>query len=666
MADVLTRDMIDLALMEQVVRTVEKISAGVDKITKSITGAGAAADAASDAANKKVKERTEKSFKEIDRLFERQKGSLRELEGSWRKFGDVMRSQMTAHGGFASAGDAMGITGPRGIGASIKSVQQNLFAQMPMGGLLGLALFGAVKKQEWVARATDAARMLSGVGDIATGMVPRLTGMIAKYWAAWGMGPEELKALTGAFAEFGSSSKDLLEKAGFSVEGFGDDVIGVSFAMDTLTKSATGTFGRAIAQAVQTSGRGIKETTREIVALGLEMRNTGVNVGQFIGQLMQSTSALRFQGQGTEDLRKQVLLLKSAYEASGIRGPRLGAMVAGGMQAMAGASTGLNEGMAAHIGERIGKRNGKNISGIDAIIAMQEGTAGRDNAHLGEVVAELGRFAAELAPGNENTQKFSLQKLGIDKEAARAIVETNKQIQKEVAGGKSLDEAIADNQEALNNAMKARADEQSPWEKAMRLLTAELVKISGGILTTLVASFQSFSIDALTGSFKTATGLGGPVTQDERDAMSRSAQAANIMQNESFPMIVDGLRGMGKVLGDTGSSLIPSLEKLTKPPKKREGPVPPPETVHEGASKDLGLLGDVVRKFMEREGKATGKNATPNAPKGGAPQLFNMMDGVGSGSLIDLGGGAAIMIVNTTTAKLVGGGSAKGTKELGQ
>lgn len=552
--------------LAEITQAIKSMALDVDRIADKIVGHATKIKTESVKAADEVEKETKKRLGSIEREFKRLQDeqiirisllgkewdkAFEHMEKKWREVGQEIERHMTqARGAFRSAGEMLGMSGGGGIFSAAKGVANGLLSQLPMGGVLGMVLFGKMKETEFAARGHAAARQFEAVGQVGVGVAKRFTGMVGQLWANM-MDEGQIRAIAGSFAQFGVAGDAVLTKMGKKVKGFGDDVVGMSFAMDTLTNASAGTFAQAIGSAMQSSGQEIKKTTQDIAALGLEMRGTGVNVSQFILQLMQSTSALRFQAQGTDDLRKNVMALTAAYSGAGIKGPRLGAMVTGGMQALMGGVGQLSEGLSAVIGQRIGARTGKKVGGVDAIIAMQEGAAGQGGQFMGDVVKELGRMAKEITHGGtEAQQKFALQKvapsLGI--EGARAVVEINKAMEMDMAKGMTAQQAMDKHQNELNSAFKSKAQETSEFEKAMRRLTAQLLKVSEGLLMVLTNGLMNLlpalkSEFTILASFIPGSGVGG----DERGKATLELNKIAESQQQGFDKIIAGFSGMGDV-----------------------------------------------------------------------------------------------------------------------
>lgn len=469
-----------------------------------------------------------------------------QLEHKWRRVGEAMKKHLSqGTGALGKTGDMMGMSGSRGLFSSAMGQIQQMSSMLPMGGLLGLALFGAMKETEWSAAAHSAGRNFAQVGSGARAATKEISALARGLGPSFGMDPsalaQELGAVASGLASVGISGKQAAEK----LKDTGDSVLKTSFALDTLFKAGTGTFAQAIGQAFESTGDTIKETTRSVRDLALSLRDTGVNVVQTVGQLMQLTMGMRVQRQGVDDLSKQYFTLSKALAAgpmAGANASALGRATMAGLQGVAAGISGASEGIMAVLGERISRRTGGQQSGIDAMIGWQEGLLGKGGPGnmMGQVVREMGAFAKEITGGgSRNEQIFALMKTNpaLGFEGSRAIVEMNEQIAK----GVPVEKATAEAQQALKKAFVDRAADTSDFQKRMMKLTESLVTIGTGVLAV--------TIQALTNLPTTLLSVAALIVGNdkERGAATRLLMGMQSDYAGGMRRIQKGIGGIGKV-----------------------------------------------------------------------------------------------------------------------
>lgn len=433
--------------------------------------------------------------KMFDRWDLRQKQVFREMD----------RQLTEARHGFRLAGEAMGLSGARGATQGIKSVTNSLVSQtigsVPFGGLIGLILFGGKMEAEWAAQGQRIARAAA-----ASSMNPSLgqgkaTGDFKRYQAAFGASAgADMAAVRASMSEFGVRNTEMMETdsalslkrstntvkeiGATAVRGFGNTVEDIAYALDVSFNQAPGTFGKQIGQAMQTAGRGIRSTKDDIVLLSAELRKLGVNVPQVMGQFIQMQLAMRMQRQSVDDLRRSYAAIRSGLGDGVLQGAKsqhLSQMALSGMQSAQGGITNMSDGLAAVISERIGGK-----SGIEAIMELRQGLAGKGGESFGQIAMALGGFAQESLGATRDDQTFGLSKvMGIDIEGARAIMAMKEAMDKGFGSEEDRLKAMEEATKQLNQAFAQKAAETSPWETAMLRATMAMAKVATSALSFL-------------------------------------------------------------------------------------------------------------------------------------------------------------------------------------
>lgn len=547
----------------RVEQLVERIAVDVDALTqKFVDGAVEASREVKEQVDKAEKH-VKKKVDDIDHYFDNlsRQGIIRwSLMGRaadktferWDKrqkevFREFDRHMTKARGTIGTFGDAIGVSGAKGImnGAmsTVKQVWGATGGSGLFGGIIGLVLFGLKKEAEWAATGTRIARQFAQVGDVSSEAVKRATKDYIKFQYAWMASEGEIAAVAQGFADFGVSAATANRQAGVEAKGFGKEVFGISMALDNLTKAGSGTFAKVIGSAMQTTGDSIRSTTRDVVLLTQELRDLGANVPKTIGQFVQMQSTMKMQRQGLDDLRRSFALLRGGLEGGPLRGmsqQHVTEMSMSGMQAAQKSVMSLSEGMAAVIGERLG-----GMTGIDAILAMKQGTAGKSNEHFGQVAMELGKLAKETMGGTRNEQIFGLSKMiGGDIEAARAIMTIQEEMAKNQELGLDKQAAMTKATDALNSVFAARAAETSPWEKAMLRATTHMAQIAAGALSFLGVVAAGISVLVKAAGYSV-----GVVSKDSFQEAARAVIAANteFFSDRGVGKVAAGVEGLGSV-----------------------------------------------------------------------------------------------------------------------
>lgn len=513
-------------------------------------------------------DQVEENFKNMARMgrqhmFELFEGLDKRLEVSqmkWQNYGEQIRRELTtARGALGSIGSGLGMTG--GGGASAIT---GLLGSLPGGGVIGATVWLQKKKAEFQAAGVAVARAFDQVGQTSQAVFGRMAADVAKYWQSWGAGLHDLSALTAAFAEFGVSGDRAMVAVNVPTGRFKKDVLGLSFALDTATNSATGTFGKAIAQAMQTSGRSAKETAEGFFKIAASVRDAGINMTAFVGAIMQAQSALRVQRQDVGALSDAFLKMRKGLAGMlGIPegGQTAGALALSGLGKVAGSIGNMSLPFLGYFGQQFfpGKSPGEQI--LQTYYGMQAAKEGGGTGMLESMVMKLGELA-DTFQGNESDRILGLSQMGagFDLEGATALYKYY-QMSKAGAGGASEEQLKAMRKE-VQEAFGRRGEQWSPYEKFMRDAIMAFGRIGQGILTAIISGVLMLRH------------LPGAILKREGDeaALARLGQ----ISGGAFQDILGAGKGAGKgaleLFGNT--FLTPELQKYLA--GDAPAPVPPP------------------------------------------------------------------------------------------
>lgn len=499
--------------LERVRITIEQISKNIERLTATMTGA--VADVRDeiddlgdewDDTNDDIRKSTIDTIDEIERRYEdfhrygiarihlfgeESEKTLDRLEKKWQEYGrEVQRHLSQARGPLGTAGNAMGLTSVMGGLGQLKS---QLFSGMPfgMGGLLGMALWGASREEYFASAARRAVFQLQAVGGAGQKHLGQLTAQARSFYQAFGEeGTEMLGQVTSAFAEF-NIAEEAFNRASISAHGFMQNITGISTAVDLMNAAAPGTTARLIGQTMQTASLGIGEASDQVFRLAASLREAKLNYGLFGAGIVQANSALRMQNQSLDDTRRLFLGLNKSFQEQGMSKQRAAAMALSGVQAATGAIGSLQPGLLGVLGQAMKRRGVEGFTELNDPVAlmqrMKEGLSGAGGAFASPVFAELKEMAKKAAgtsgsaADQRGRQTFFLESMGMNFEAARAIID-----------GKDATDALrtpaeksAKFTEDLNKAFATYSGRQSQFERDMRTLQDTLAMIGGDILTVL-------------------------------------------------------------------------------------------------------------------------------------------------------------------------------------
>lgn len=388
-----------------------------------------------------------------------------------------------------AAGTGMGLTGPRGLVGTAKSAMGTIASALPMGGLLGLVFYGQKRESEFASKGAQAARLFDRIGGAGAKTAGMLSGQIRGLSKTLGLelGAQTLLPTLTAFRNFGIAGEAFRDMAG-NIAPASKQIHTLATGADLLMKADLGTTGQLIGQSFQFSGQSVQEAADQVLNLAHAASKAGINYQLLAQTMTQSSSALRMQRQEVGDLAKGFFALRRGLGQGTLAGANqrtINAAAMQGIQALAGGIGGMNEGLMGYVGQRIGARTGKNFSGVQAIIAMQEGRAGKTGGHFGEVVKELRSIAEGEVGSNKDAQKYFLQKVsGMSPEAARAAVEMDLE---------GLERELGDPQKALLKGFEKEAAAQDKWRLMQEKIMLDVADMGKGVLKILIGIGLSIS-----------------------------------------------------------------------------------------------------------------------------------------------------------------------------
>lgn len=661
----------DPRALERAVLLVERISHNIEKMTRALAGVSDTVEDVIDTADAglgKIQKDVQDANAEVDELFRKVEAGLetrvelfnfgeigagfdRWLETTDRKmkrWADEMRRHMEARGPFATAGKMTGITS---VAGGLGQLKGQLFAGMPfgMGGLLGMALWGAKREEEFAAASRRALFTLQQTGGVARETARGLTGQIRAMYQAWGSMGEEMERTLGAFAEF-SIAEEAFTRTSLAAKGFMQNITGVATAVDLMNAAQPGTTARLIGETMLNSSMSIEEASDQVFRLAAGLREAKLNYGLFAAGIVQATSALRVQNQSLDDTAKLFSSLQKRFEEQGMSKQRAAAMALSGVQAATGAIGGLPQGMQGFIAQRLAAKGVEGFAGMKdpfaLMVKMQEGLS-KGGAFASPVFAELKTIAEKAAGtgGSEDERRLrqigTLQALGIqDFQAARAIVDGADA----TAALLSPVEKSAKFTEDLNKAFSTYSNRQSAYERDMRIIQDELAQIGGEILTFLVASgtvlVESIANFGLTlrsvfGGMPGVEEL-GPQEQQKLVALNRLQMGLGDAQFAALGGVIEKMGKIATVAVDAGKTTVGHAGNVTKlldtyhkTVERIEGGAPPPvvrrpggASAEEGAASDEEALHRANAKNSQNladlaaNRKPKGRHAQPTVPRG--------------------------------------------------
>ncbi len=553
-------ELINLVLMEQVVRSVEKISSAVEKLGGQVKETGEEAEKHTDKQIEQQK-RLDRAFDEVNKRFVQHQKDIGEVKKGWddaeRAFSKYATEMKNKASSLLPSGE-------------IAKLAKEAVGNLPyVGGFMQFLMWGAGREEGFRAATRRALYPLQALGRDATSQVESLNTSIKGMASDWvGAMGEAYAASIQAFSSM-SIGTEQFGKASISAKGFHDSIMGVATAIDALNDAQPGTTAKLIGETMLNASLGPKEASDQVFKLANSLRDAGLNYGVFSQGIVQANSALRLQNQTLDDTTKQFLKLEKAYEAQGMQKERAGALALSGIQGQAQMISGLSEGMLGFMGRNIQKKGGLGgeLAGITspaALIAKLKVGMNDPKAFMSEMKQELFEQTKRFrGSGTEENQKYNqiyalASMTGKNFEAARAAFETG-----------NIADLLADPAEqtathvtGLDQAFSNYAGKFSEYDKVVQETLKDMADIANDLLAAVIGGFQVLPalFDKLAGDVKV-----GPRTQQQQAA----GAVVDAYLSRFAKMDIDGrfFHAIGRIagtVGTAGANANGSLDKARK------------------------------------------------------------------------------------------------------
>lgn len=554
----MSNEMLDLAMMEAVVRAVDKISKSVEKLAGQVEKTGKESKEGLDEAIEQ-NERLDKAMLEVERRFKRHSEEVEAQEKYWARLKLSIKDAAAEYAKFKGLGDT-GIKNALGAisGGDIVGAGKQMLAALPfgVGGLLGFALWGKSRDLEFVAAARRSLYVMQQVGGVASGHLGAITQQVRQMYREWGSMGQELEASLSAAAQF-NIAEGAFAKTGIAVKGMSDNVLNLTTRMDLLTGSQPGTTMKLVGETAMASGASVEVAARQVARLGASIRQAGLNYTQFAQGIVQATSALRTQNQSLADTQKVFEQLRGGFIAHGVAPARAAQMALEGVQQAGGALAGMPQGLQGLVAQRMARQGVEGFAGVTDPFALltrfrlgQEG--GGDRNFMSQSFRAIKDIIVERIPAKagEDPQTTELRRIGalarvggMSEAAARAILRGADATQLLLSPA----ERTANFTKDLKDAFATRAATQSEFERLSRVAQDDLAEIASSLLTMIVVGVSNMHTTLralpllLKATFGSALGLSlsnreqrvlGLVTQQNKglfDAQDRLVQGASTL-----------------------------------------------------------------------------------------------------------------------------------------
>lgn len=494
-------------MMSQVDKLIQSIESVPDRLERSFGYFAATTATSVEEANKNLVKSFQKSFKAIGK--EGKKSAEESTKDQYKVYDDYFvrlqnRWKQTVKYFEENSPEAVSATrtanrvlgGQQGLMSGVQKLKSSLLSELPMGGLVGLALYGRFKQEDYAAAGRTVGIQFQRIGSIVDKNIGRFSGLARTLEENLIGTRAEIGAVASSLVDAGVTYDEAIQSPITSAKGFTNTLLGTSLAADKFFQVAAGTNARMMDQVMASTGKTAREAQEQILQLGFAARGTGQDFMRFTSSALQVSANLRMMRVDTKDVAEAQLLLQKSLEdiMPGASKQYIAAAAQSGMAQISQGLSGMSMGLSAVIGERMGRRvpgvTGGPVQGLEAYVAFREGFQAEPGTErdtvFKEMVNELGILAQEQGK-TRSEQIVFLEQMGFGFEGARAVVEMREEVKK----GTSVDEAFNKRREEFQNTAKTEAEKQSAYQRALVKAQHALQDIGSGILGLLVTGFAS-------------------------------------------------------------------------------------------------------------------------------------------------------------------------------
>lgn len=372
--------------MQELIRTIEKMEAGISKLAGTI---GSVADQA---------ERTSKAVDDMDSTVDKLEDVVDLVEDlhdisertltTWDKFSQRLKS-IVADGGIKKFLDDVQNAGwaMSRMHASPENVIDSVISRMPFGGFVNLMLESKKNELKFDAMGRESLTKFRGsdasltAGDItsrggALGGRLKELGMFGEAPAS----PEEMMSVYETMATGGAKEQQMTRLVATEIKGFGQTVAEVSLGTDKAFGLVAGSAAKLATELRDNTGVTLEHSVDLVNRLGRGALSTSRTVQEFTGMILQTTSALRMQGSEAESLASTYTNLEKSIAGALRPGDdaqrRAGVLAEAALGDVGAYTSNISDGQRAVIGRSVAEKMGidtRGMSDMDVVLAMKNG-----------------------------------------------------------------------------------------------------------------------------------------------------------------------------------------------------------------------------------------------------------------------------------------------------
>lgn len=535
--DVVTTDQ-DMAMGAAAMNIADQVEESKEAATEALTDVSELVKKAVDEALK-AKEESEAAKSVADKAIEAAQRQARQAQQSLSSAGSKI---------FGNMGGAMG---------------KGLF-----GGMIALMITGYMERDRIDRERAELRNMFVTTTDaiMREGMgraVSQLSAFMEKAQHHYGIGRQEVQNVVQILSEGGHGWREFSKAFDTSLGEVGSRIDITTIAMDRMFKQGTGTAAKGINDLVKNYGDSIGEASKKYLDLSFAARRSGMGVSSFTDAVLSSGSALKQYGIDIKDVAATMETIKGHYEEMGLSRQMAGRMAAQATQGLAEGIAGMDIGMTAMVGERLGI---KGANPLEVAMKFKEGWRIAQESGNAMQMSTMSKAVSDvfkdLVGGDRSSLVHFATTKGFDFQSAVALAD----LPEKLAKLGDLQEAGTDELKEFKNTFKRESNTISDIMKNQRDILDGLSKIGEGLLkavsgligvvstgikglTTAISAFAGGELDKLPDIMK--------VVGDVMDS-----QIGNI--TGGMKQAGDGLMQTGKAMGHALGDVFGGLDQLDR------------------------------------------------------------------------------------------------------
>ncbi len=507
-----------------------------------------------------------RQWAEMSKAQEEENKALKETHSAWdgikKSISDVTLLKKGWSTDAISRGNTMaqGLTGQGSMEGGLSNLTGSLSALAPtaagVGGLLGMLIYGQVKKAEFIALGQVAIQQFDLVGGKVGEFGQKLTDMSKSLSVAGMIEAKDIALVSGALVSFGVDIDGAKAKVDDFTSAGGSSFLAFTLSVDKAFEMAAGSAAKFGGTLVRDFNMSTKEAAENLKQMASAAMTSGQNVQVFMQQTMEASSALRLLNANQEAVYTTQQMGIKAYRNAGFNQQFSGAYASQGMGQVSGAiGGGMNEGVRAIIAQQMFGGDALDaLAKLNSPIARGSDTKLDINAFIEAAGGIMGRNGQQ---GVGAQYKFTESVFGVGTAGADLLL-------KAFSEQKATGSVAPETKKALEDALANERLKKSSLELAVDKIQQAVADTMVGLLTSIVSGLKllyngvmygfTWLMSNMPGASKQQKEIYGIENEEYRRMIKENIAAMGVGGSQ----MAQGLRTMGSGVSDIAETTLGS------------------------------------------------------------------------------------------------------------